>query len=133
MGKHLRTIAIADDNGTFLSAAAAYVTRLPGFVLAGTAANVQEALALVERLAPDVLLLDLGIVPSRGLDVLRRVRALPQAPAVIALSLFHTAEAAREAKGAGAVALIGKDAFVAGLHEILARLFPSSDQLLRAR
>jgi DNA-binding NarL/FixJ family response regulator len=72
-----------------------------------------------------VLLLDLGAVPVRGLDLLRTVRSLPGAPAVVAMTLFHTAEAAAVAIEAGAVGLVGKDAFVSGLTQVLARVFPA--------
>jgi DNA-binding NarL/FixJ family response regulator len=61
-------------------------------------------------------------MPSRGLDMVRKVRASARPPAVIALSLFHTQEGAAQARSAGAEALIGKDAFVSGLAEVLPRL-----------
>jgi DNA-binding NarL/FixJ family response regulator len=124
--KALRRIAIADDNPAFLAAAASYLSELPGYVLAGTAASAAGALALVESVAPDVLLLDLGLAPMRGLDIVRRVKASRLAPAVIALALFRTDEAALQARSAGADALVGKEAFVTGLAEVLPRLFPAA-------
>ncbi len=124
--QRLHRIAIADDSPAFLSAASAYVASLPGCQLAGTAPNAGAALALVEAVAPDILLLDLGAAPSRGLEMVRRVRSAPKPPAVIALSLFRTQEGAAQARSAGAEALIGKDAFVTGLAEVLVRLFPAA-------
>jgi hypothetical protein len=41
---------------------------------------------------------------------------------VIALALFYTEETALQARHAGADALIGKEAFVTGLGEVLPRL-----------
>src|SRR3954467_3471184 len=93
----LRRIAIADDSPAFLAAAASYVSELPGYLLAGTAPSAAGALALVESVAPDVLLLDLGLMPMRGLEMVRRVKACRQAPAVIALALFHSEDAAAQA------------------------------------
>jgi DNA-binding NarL/FixJ family response regulator len=122
----LRRIAIADDSPAFLAAAAGYVAQLPGYLLAGTAASTGDALRLVESVAPDILLLDLGQSPARGLDMVRRVKALRLAPLVIALALFRTDEAAAQARIAGAEALIGKEAFVSGLAEVLPRLFPAA-------
>jgi DNA-binding NarL/FixJ family response regulator len=120
-----RRIAIADDSPAFLAAAAGYVADLPGYVLAGTAGRTGDALQLVESVAPDVLLLDLGLSPVRGLEMVRRVKASRLAPFVIALALFHSDETAAEARIAGAEALIGKEAFVSGLAEVLPRLFPA--------
>ena len=118
-------MAIADDNLAFLAAAANHVSGLPGFTLAGTANSAHQALALVESAMPDVLLLDLGLAPKRALDLVRRVKAAPGAPAVVALALFHTPEALAAAKRAGADAFVGKESFVAGLRQALASLFPA--------
>jgi DNA-binding NarL/FixJ family response regulator len=52
------------------------------------------------------------------------VKAEPRAPAVVAMTLFHTPEAAAAATRAGADALVGKESFVSGLRDALARLFP---------
>ncbi|HZO00315.1 MAG TPA: response regulator [Burkholderiales bacterium] len=120
----IRRIAIADSSPAFLTAAASYVSNLPGFVLAGTSDTALQALALVSSAGPDVLLLDLGTPPTRGLEMVKRVKAEPGAPAVVAMTLFHTPEAAAAASRAGADALVGKESFVPGLRDALARLFP---------
>ena len=121
----LRRVAIADDSPEFLAAAAEHVACLPGYILAGTASTARQALALVESVTPDVLLLDLGSAPNRGLELVRRVKAGPRAPAVVALALFHTPETLAAAKRAGADALVCKETFVAGLGDALASLFPA--------
>ena len=120
-----RLIAIADDSPTFVDAAARYVAALPGYALAGTAHAAAHAVGLVLASTPDILLLDLGAAPARGLELLRRVKSLPAAPAVVAMTLFHSPEAAAAAVDAGAAGLIGKDGFVSGLTQILTRLFPA--------
>ena len=122
----LRQVAIADDSPAFLAAAANYVASLPGFMLAGIASTAPQTLALVEAATPDVLLLDLGLGPKRGLELVQRVKAAPAAPAVVALALFDTPEALAAAKRAGADELVGKERFIAGLSQALARLFPSA-------
>jgi DNA-binding NarL/FixJ family response regulator len=122
----LRKVAIADDSPAFLAAAANYVASLPGFMLAGIASTAPQTLALVESATPDVLLLDLGLGPKRGMELVQRVKAAPAAPAVVALALFDTPEALAAAKRAGADELVGKERFIAGLSQALARLFPSA-------
>ena len=125
MGEALppRRVAIADDSPAFLAAAATYVAALPGYVLAGTAQSAGQALALVSSAAPDVLLLDLGLAPARALELLRDLKAAPQPPAVVALSLFHTPEADAAARRAGADALVAKESFIPGLSLALSRIF----------
>ena len=122
--ERLRRVAIADSSPAFLTAAANYISDLPGYVVAGTSDTTLHALKLVDSAGLDVLLLDLGSHPVRGLEIVRRVKATPRAPVVVAMTLFHTPEAAAAASRAGADALVGKDSFVASLHDALSRLFP---------
>jgi DNA-binding NarL/FixJ family response regulator len=120
-----RRVAIADDSPAFLAAAASHVAELPGYVLAGTASTAAQALDLVGSAMPDVLLLDLGLGPRRGLDLLRRLKSFPVAPAVVALTLFHTPETDAAARHAGADALVAKESFISSLGDALSRLFPA--------
>ena len=124
-GTKLRKVAIADDSPAFLAAAANYIATIPGFMLAGIASTPPQTLALVESAAPDVLLLDLGMAPKRGHELVQQVKASPAAPAVVALALFKTPEAMAAAKRAGADELVGKESFISGLAQVLGRLFPA--------
>jgi DNA-binding NarL/FixJ family response regulator len=117
-----RLIAIADGSPAFLAAAANYVSGMPGYALAGTATSTADVVGMVTAVAPQILLLDLGAAPARGLNAIRQVKALPNAPAVIALALFYSDEIANEARIAGAEGLIGKEAFVSGLARALSGL-----------
>ena len=121
-----RRVAIADDSPAFLAAAATYVSTLPGFTIAGTARTAPETFELVESSRPDVLLLDLGLAPRRGLELVRKVKAAPSAPVIVALSLFYTPEALAAVRRAGADDLVGKERFIAGLSRAFARLFPGA-------
>ena len=106
-------IAIVDGSPAFAAAAAAHVAALPGCVVVPA---VESA---------DLVLVDLGAAPARGLEALLRIRSLPGAPAVAAMTLFHSPETAAAAIAAGAVGLVGKDRFVSDLNELLAGLFPT--------
>jgi DNA-binding NarL/FixJ family response regulator len=121
-----RRVAIADDSPAFLAAAATYVSTLPGFTIAGTARTEPQTVELVASCRPDVLLLDLGLAPRRGLDLVRKMKAVPAAPLIVALSLFYTPEALAAVRRAGADDLVGKERFIDGLARAFARLFPSA-------
>ena len=121
-----RRVAIADGSSQFLAAAATYVATLPGFTIAGTARTEPQTVELVESSKPDVLLLDLGIGSRRGLDIVRRLKSVPAAPLIIALSLFYTPEALAAVRRAGADELVGKERFIDGLARAFARLFPNA-------
>jgi DNA-binding NarL/FixJ family response regulator len=52
------TVIVADDNASFLRAAADVVDATPGFQLVGTCGSGKEAVALAAELRPDLALVD---------------------------------------------------------------------------
>jgi len=64
-------IVIADDHAILRESLAALLSTDNDFVVEGRASNGQEALALVQELHPDVLVLDLFMPHGDGFDVLR--------------------------------------------------------------
>ena len=67
-------ILLADDHPMIRTALEALL-RDTGFEIVGTAGTGEAALREIERLRPDILLLDLQMPGGSGMDVLRRIRA----------------------------------------------------------
>jgi DNA-binding NarL/FixJ family response regulator len=69
-------IVVADGHPLFTLGVKALLAREPGFEVIGDADDGEETLALVEKLRPDLLMLDLALARITGLEVLRRLSAL---------------------------------------------------------
>lgn len=67
-------VLVVDDDFMVASIHAELVEETPGFRVAGTAGTGAQALELVNRLAPDLLLLDVHLPDMSGLDVLKLLR-----------------------------------------------------------
>ena len=97
----------------------------PDLRVVGSAEGPAEALAEVERLAPDLLLLDLSLRGGSGLDVLRGIAPLPSPPATVVLTAFATEEHRKRAYALGAAAVLDKqsqfDAVPASLRDAVRR------------
>ena len=86
----LARVVIVDDHGLFRSGVR---TELGDFVeVVGEAATVDEAVACIRKLAPDVVLLDVHMPDGGGLEVIRRVSADSDAVRFLALSVSDAAE-----------------------------------------
>ena len=77
-------------------------SELPPMELCGVAQDGVECLEQVERLSPDVLVLDLEMPRLNGLDVLDRLRNDESGVAGDHVQLVHRARGAIDAGGAGA-------------------------------
>jgi response regulator of citrate/malate metabolism len=96
----LRTLIVDDD---FMSASVhrSYTERLAGFTVVGEAHTGEEALALVRRLEPDLVLLDIYLPDMSGLEVMRRVRTEGLPVDVIAVTAAKDVETLRGAMQGG--------------------------------
>jgi two-component system response regulator EvgA len=79
------TVLIVDDHAGFRLAARALL-EADGFVVVGESATGGEGLEAVVRLRPDVVLLDVGLPDLDGIEVSERLKACPDAPAVVLTS-----------------------------------------------
>ncbi|MHB0856017.1 MAG: response regulator [Anaerolineae bacterium] len=89
-----RTVLIVDDNEGIIALFRRYLRHLPYDV--ETARSFTEALTQVERLEPDVILLDVMMPERDGWEVLQRIRARASSrnPRVIVCSIIDDPELA---------------------------------------
>ena len=80
-----RTVLIVDDHETFRDAARE-VLEAAGFDVVGVAIDGLQALAEVERLIPDVVLLDIQLPGLDGFEVAEHLAAMARAPDVVLIS-----------------------------------------------
>ena len=80
-----RTVLIVDDHADFRESARALL-EAEGFDVVGEAVAGRHAIAEVERLRPDVVLLDIHLPGEDGFAVAERLAAESNAPAVIFIS-----------------------------------------------
>ncbi|MFH9497693.1 response regulator [Streptomyces globisporus] len=80
-----------------------------GIDIVGEGADGVEAEELVERLRPDVVLMDIRMPVMDGLTATERLRRHPDAPEVVVLTTFHADEQVLRAIRAGAAGFVLKD------------------------
>jgi two-component system nitrate/nitrite response regulator NarL len=90
-------LLLADDH-PMIRAAIDVLLRGSGFELVGMAGTGQATLEAVERLRPDILLLDLQMPDGNGLDVLRRLKAAKSQVRIVMLTAGIDDSALLEAK-----------------------------------
>jgi DNA-binding NarL/FixJ family response regulator len=103
-------VAVADDHPVVRDGLVAMLETQPDLAVVGAAATGEEALALVARTDPDVLLLDLEMPLLDGVEVLRRLQARRVRTRIIVFTVFDTDERIIAAVEAGAAGYVLKGA-----------------------
>lgn len=110
-------VIFADDNAQFLDHT---VQALAGECrIVGTAGDGPSALELIERLDPDVAVLDITMPILDGLDVARRLRASGIQTKIIFLTVHDDPDYLREALAVGGMGYVVKHRLVSDLPEAI--------------
>jgi len=103
------TVLLVDDHSMVRMGLRAYFSTLADIEVVGEAAGGDEAVRLVEQLAPDVVLMDLVMPGLDGVAATRRVKKSSPNTQVIVLTSYHTDEHIFPAIRAGALSYVLKD------------------------
>jgi two-component system response regulator NreC len=117
-------LVLADDHALVREGLRALLESDPEFEVAGQAGDGAEVLDLVERLQPDVVVLDLMMPGMGGLELTRHLARRPCGPAVLILSMHDSEAYVIEAMRSGAAGYALKQApageLARGVHAVAA-------------
>jgi DNA-binding NarL/FixJ family response regulator len=103
-------ILVADDHQVVRAGFAALLDTQPDFTVVGTACDGAEAVALGRQLHPDVVLMDVRMPGTDGIEATRQLEAGEQGcPRVLILTTFDLDEYVFDALRAGASGFLLKD------------------------
>jgi DNA-binding NarL/FixJ family response regulator len=112
---HIKII-LADDHRLVRQGLRSLLEAQPGFDIVGEASDGQEALKLIETLAPDIAFLDVMMPNMNGIETSKLVHQRGLKTKIIFLSMHANATYAVRALQSGALAYVLKDS---DFHEIL--------------
>jgi two-component system, NarL family, response regulator LiaR len=102
-------VLIVDDHAVVRQGLRTFLELQDGIEVVGEAADGREAVVLAESLAPDVVLMDLVMPGSGGVEAIRFVRERSPSTRVIVLTSFADDDRIFPAVRAGAAAYLLKD------------------------
>ncbi|MEU8777177.1 response regulator transcription factor [Streptomyces sp. NPDC048606] len=114
-------VLVVDDQHLVRMGLRMLFEQAPDIEIGGEADNGAEAVRLAERLAPDVVLMDLRMPGTDGITATRRILAARPASRVVALTTFDDDDHLYPALAAGACGFLVKDTPPAELLEAVRR------------
>jgi len=103
------SVILVDDHSMVRMGLKTYFSTLPDIRVVAEASNGQEALELVNRHVPDVVLMDLLMPGMDGVEATRLVKKSSPRTQVIVLTSYHDDEHIFPAIRAGALSYVLKD------------------------
>jgi DNA-binding NarL/FixJ family response regulator len=109
-------VLLADDHAMFRQGVREMLSTDEGIEVIGEAENGREAVALAERLRPDVVLLDVEMPVMGARQAMERMLENSPVPRVIIVTMHDDPRLVRELIGLGASAYLVKSASIEELH-----------------
>ncbi|MFJ4433822.1 response regulator [Pseudomonas sp. NPDC089395] len=115
-------LLLVDDHSLIRAGVRALVSDIPGYTVVGEAEDGDQLLEQAQQLAPDIVLLDISMRSTSGLDALTLLRANGHACRVLILSMHTDPELIMRALESGAQGYLLKDATATELEQALTAL-----------
>ena len=109
------SVLVVDDQAPFRIAARAVLRRLDEFELAGEAASGHQAIEMVERLHPELVLMDISMPEMNGIEATRKILAGHPRTVVILCSTYDLRDLPAGAGSSGAAGYVNKEQLGADL------------------
>jgi DNA-binding NarL/FixJ family response regulator len=119
----VRTLLV-DDNARFLAAARRLLATQADVEIVGHALSGRDALAAVDTLRPELVLMDLVMPEMNGLEATAAIKRGPNPPRVVIVTLEDSEEHRERARVVGADAVVGKATLTTTLSPLLREMFP---------
>lgn len=116
------TILIADDHDIIREGIKSVLVLRPEYKVCAEASNGEEALELVTKFKPDVLLLDISMPKASGLDVIERIKRVSSKTKVIIITVHKMGAYVLKALRRGVSGYINKENVVEELIPALSRV-----------
>ena len=85
-------VLIVDDHAVVRDGTRQLIDADPGLTVVGEAESGRKALQMIERLEPDIVLLDLALPDLSGIEVARQVQRKAPSPKIVILSAYDDAD-----------------------------------------
>ena len=115
MEQHSIRVLIVDDHGIVRKGIRALLAEIDGIDVVGEASDGREAIAQAEALTPDVILMDLLMPGTDGIEATRQIAAGEAGPRILVLTSFASDDKVFPAIKAGALGYLLKDSEPADL------------------
>jgi DNA-binding NarL/FixJ family response regulator len=104
-------VVIVDDQLPFRAVARTVIGMTSGFEVTGEAKSGEDAVAMIEKEPPDLVLMDINLPGISGIEATRQILGANPKVAIVLLSTYSEADLPADAREVGALAYVHKEDF----------------------
>ncbi|MBI4428250.1 MAG: response regulator transcription factor [Ignavibacteriales bacterium] len=116
------TVLIVDDNDAYRAGLAEYLGHVRGLELVGEAGGGQQAIYLTRTLQPDLVLMDISMPGTNGVEAAREIKESSSRTKVVFLTIHKEETYRAVGEMLGIDGFVSKDRVKKGLQEVLGKL-----------
>ena len=124
-----RRVLLVDDSASLREGLAEVINHQPDLEVCGEAENTGRALELIDRLMPDLAIVDIALADENGIDLIRDIKRRHPEVQVVVLTVHDEALYANEAASAGARGYIRKEEPMATVLGVIRRVLAGGTDL----
>ncbi len=117
-------VVVVDDHALVRRGLRNMIDAAVGLEICGEAGDVTTALYVIQETEPDLVLADVSMPGTNGLELIKKLRTLPSPPKVLVVSMHDERLFADRALNAGALGYVSKDSpedtILKAIHSVLA-------------
>src|SRR5215467_3839404 len=118
-----KSIVIVDDHPLFRKGLQDLIHSGGGFAVCGEAGNASEAMEVIRKLHPDLIIVDLSLPGANGIELIKNIRAEFQKLPILVLSMHDESLYALRALRAGAEGYVMKHEAMANVIHAIREVF----------
>jgi DNA-binding NarL/FixJ family response regulator len=126
-------VLVVDDHFVVRAGVASYIDSQSDMTLVGDAASCSDALACVDELQPDVVLMDIRLSDGSGIDTTRKIRDSHPTTKVVMFTTYADLDLLRQSIEAGASGYVVKRMALKALVDTIRRVVAGEELVIDER
>ncbi len=115
-------VLIVDDSSLLRERLVSMISELPGVTTIGQAQDSSQALSSVQKLNPDVVILDIRLSEGNGIEILQRIKKKNAAPVTIMFTNYTYPQYRKKCEETGADFFFDKSTEFNKITDVLKRI-----------
>ncbi len=121
-------VVVVDDSALLRERLVSMISEVPGITTIGQAQDTSQALSAVQKLNPDVVILDIRLSEGNGIEILQQIKKKNAAPVTIMFTNYPYPQYRKKCKETGADFFFDKSTEFHKINDVLKKIIQELEE-----